>query len=225
MHPVRRTPLQGNGKRETFLTRDTLFTLLRDGIVHVVSENYDYKTEPYYTILNYESQGIEVRPSSRAVLDAYVVPICLERAERAGIRVCEWGISQGYVPLPAIIYGLNYFATTSDLFLVRDAMNAREVIKHVTNKGKYPFCYQKLPEEREIHTCPAIFGKTVKSCSRVADIADRIYDIFGIPLVRMTMVRTGNEFALSSLSPMPYSQMSEGERSVLSAHLRHQEFL
>ncbi|WML66590.1 MAG: hypothetical protein METHP_00026 [Methanoregula sp. SKADARSKE-2] len=103
-------------------------------------------------------------------------------------------------------------------------MNAREVIKHVTNKGNIPSAIRSFLK-REIHTCPVIFGKTVKSCSRVADIADRIYDIFGIPLVRMTMVRTGNEFALSSLSPMPYSQMAEGERSVLSAHLRHQEFL
>lgn len=151
VHPARRTPLQGNGKRESLLTRDTMFTLSRDGIVHVVSENYYYKAEPYYTILNYENRGIEVRPLSRAVLDAYVVPICLERAERAGIRVCEWGISQGSVPLPAILYGLNYFATTSDFFIVHDTVNAKEVIKHVTNKGKYPFCYQKLPEDREPH--------------------------------------------------------------------------
>jgi hypothetical protein len=131
--------------------RDTLFTLIRDGIVHVVSENYDYKTEPYYTILNYETQGIEVRPSSRAVIDAYVVPICLERAARAGIRVREWGISQGYVPLPAIIYGLNYFATTSDLFLVQDAMNAGEIIKHSPTRENIPSAIRSfLKRERSI---------------------------------------------------------------------------
>ncbi len=222
--PARRTS-HSPGKREIILTRDTLFTLSRNSVVHMISESYYYKTEPYYTILDYENKGITVQPSTRAVLDAYVVPVCLERAKRAGIPVCEWGISQGYVPLPSIIYGLNYFATASDFFIVRDVGGAKEAIKHVTNKGKYPFCYQKLPEDAEIHSCPAIFGKTAGSCSRVADRADGIYSLFGIPLVRMTMVKTGNDFLLSSLSPMLYSQMSEGEQSLLSAHLKHQEFL
>ena len=74
-----------------------------------------------------------------------MVPMCLERAKLPGIPVAEWGISQGFVPLPAIIYGLNYFATSADFFLVTDGEKAKEVIAHVTNKGKYPFCYQKIP--------------------------------------------------------------------------------
>jgi hypothetical protein len=153
------------------------------------------------------------------------VPVCLERSRLAGIPVCEWGISQGYVPLPAIIYGLNYFATSSDYFVVHDTARAKEAIGHITNKGKYPFCYQKIAEDAEICSCPAIFGKTVESGASVAQIAEDVYRLFALPLVRMNMVKTGSGLALSSLSPMPYSKLSDGERSLLLAYLKNQEFL
>ena len=218
-------PRRTNNHREPGLLRDSLHILVRDGIYYVISEDYSYKTEPYYTILNYELGGKPVRPASSAVLDAYVVPICLERAKFAGIPVCEWGISQGYVPLPAIIYGLNYFATSADFFVVREDGKAKEVVAHVTNKGKYPFCYQKIPPDATVHSCVSIFGRTADSCAAIAGLAEKIYQLFSIPLVTMVFVKTGNEYLLSSLSPTKYSRISGDERALLTAYLSHQEFL
>jgi hypothetical protein len=214
-----------NSHHETGLLRDSLHVLERDGICHVISEDYSYKTEPYYTILSYELSGKNVRPTSSAVLDAYVVAICLERAKHAGIPVAEWGISQGYVPLPSIVYGLNYFATSADFFLVTDDEKAKEVIAHVTNKGKYPFCYQKIPPGATIHSCVSIFGRTTCSCPAIAGLAEKIYQLFSIPLVTMVFVKTGDEYRLSSLSPAKYSRISGDERALLTAYLAHQEFL
>jgi hypothetical protein len=214
-----------NGRRETGLLRDSLHILERDGIFHVISEDYSYKTGAYYTILNYELSGKDVRPASGAVLDAYIVPMCLERAHRAGIPVCEWGISQGYVPLPSIIYGLNYFATSADLFVVRDDMKAKEVVTHVTNRGRYPFCYQKITAETTVHACVSIFGRTADSCAAIAGLAEKLYRLFSIPLVTMVVARSGDEYLLSSLSPARYSRISGDERALLSAYLSHQEFL
>jgi hypothetical protein len=214
-----------NGHRETDLLRDSLHVIERDGIFHVIGEDYSYKTEPYYTILNYELDGKNVRPASSAVLDAYIVPICLERANLAGIPVCAWGISQGYVPLPSIIYGLNYFATSADFFLVMDDAKAKEVITHVTNKGKYPFCYQKIRADTTVHSCVSIFGRTAGSCAPIARLAEKIYQLFSIPLVTIVFAKTGDEYLLSSLSPTKYSQISADERALLTAYLSHQEFL
>jgi hypothetical protein len=211
--------------RESVLLKDSLFVLKRKDVYHIISESYYYKTDPYYTILRLELEGKKVEPSSSAVLDAYVIPICLERAASAGIPICEWGISQVYVPLPAILYGLNYFSTTLDYFIVDDSRKAKDVIKHITNNGKYPFCYQRYPDGAEIHTCTAIFGLTVGACTTVADYASRIYEIFRIPLVKLVFVNTGGTFALSSLSPTRYAQLSDGERALLSAYLSNQEFL
>lgn len=214
-----------NGHHENGLLRDSLHILERQGVSHVISEDYSYKTESYYTILSYELAEKNVRPASSAILDAYVVAICLERAKLAGIPVAEWGISQGYVPLPSIIYGLNYFATSADFFLVTDSEKAKEVIAHVTNKGKYPFCYQKIPPGATIHSCVSIFGRTTDSCAAIAGHARKIYELFSIPLVTMVFVKTGDEYRLSSLSPTKYTRISGDERALLTAYLSHQEFL
>lgn len=212
-------------RKEPGMTRDSLFVVRRDDTYHVISEDYAYKTEPYYTILSHEMEGKKVRPSSSAVLDAFVVPVCLERLRYAGIPVCDWGISQAYVPLPSILYGLNYFATSSDHFLVSDNDQAKETVKHITNKGKYPFCYQKIDAGATVHTCTAIFGQTIDSCNAVARFAGQIYDIFGIPLVSMVFVKTGKDFALSSLAPVQYNHLTGEERALLAAYLEKQEFL
>lgn len=223
--PARQSPRGTAARREPSLSRDALFTIWRDHALHVVSGNYTYKTEPYYTILRLEMEGKTVLPTSASVLDAYVVPVCLERAHLAGIPVCEWRISQGYTPLPAILYGLNYYATAAEYAVVRDTVKAKEFVKHITNRGKYPFCYQELGECAEIGSCTAIFGRTAGDCSRVAELAQRVYDLFRIPLVTIVYVRYGDQHLLSSLSPVRYSHLSDEERSILSAYLAQQEFL
>jgi hypothetical protein len=215
---------RANGHHENGLLRDSLHVLERDGVWYVISEDYSYKSEPYYTILSHELSGKNVRPASSTVLDAYVVPICLERARLAGIPVAEWGVSQGYVPLPSIIYGLNYFATSADFFEVRDGKEAKEVIAHVTNKGKYPFCFQKISADATVRSCTSIFGRTTDSCPAVAGLAEKIYRVFSIPLVTLVFVRTKKACLLSSLAPARYSRMSGDERALLTAYISRREF-
>jgi len=212
-------------RREPALTKDALYVIWKDHGYHVVAESYFYKTEPYYTILSLEYRGEVVKPSSRAVLEAYVIPVCLERVRARGIPVCDWGISQAYVPLPALIYGLNYYATNAEYAVVRDNSAAKERIRHITNNGKYPFCFQKFPEGGEIAEYTAIFGKTVDPRPDVAACASAVYDLFGLPLVRMIFIRHDGSCLLSSLSPVHYSRLDEQERAILAAHICSQEFL
>jgi hypothetical protein len=129
------------------------------------------------------------------------------------------------VPLPVILYGINYFAVTSEFFVAYDNEGAKEAVNHITNRGKYPFCYQKLVENAEICQCTAIFGKVIGQNDAVAYMAEKIYDLFSIPLVQIVFVRNGEGCALSSLSPVRYSRLSNDERSLLEAYLSHQEFL
>jgi hypothetical protein len=211
-------------KRDATLVLDSPLIIRRGGRYHVISEDYGYKTESYYTILSHELEGKTVLPSSHAVLDAFVVPVCLERAQRAGIPVCDWGVSQAYVPLPAVLYALNYFATTSEYVVVEDNDQAKDAIKHITNKGKYPFCYQKLSDGAVITGCTAIFGRTCETGNAFAGYAKKIYRLFGIPLVRMVFVRTGDETALSSLSRVRYNHLTGPEQALLSACCGKKEF-
>lgn len=223
--PGRKSPGRSGGKRESPFSHAPFISLRRDAATHIVSESYVYKTETYYEILRHELEGQTVHPSSRAVLDAYVVPLCLVKARQAGIPVCDWGISQGYTPFPAVLYGLNYFATASDYYVVSDNEQAKETVRHITNRGKYPFCYQVLEDGATLHTCTAIFGRTTGSCSGIAGIAQAVYDLFGIPLVSLVLTGGKDGHRLSSLAPVKYSRLTDPERRLLADYLNHQEFL
>ncbi|MCX6686820.1 MAG: hypothetical protein NT112_00290 [Methanoregula sp.] len=84
-------------KRDNALLKNSLFVIKRNDTHHIISENYYCKTEPCYTILQHELEGKKVEPTSSAVLDAYVIPICLSRAASAGIPICEWVYSFGMI--------------------------------------------------------------------------------------------------------------------------------
>lgn len=206
-------------KRHTIPKKNIMYTLNRNGTVYIINESYFYKTEPYYTIVQNEFEGIRTVPSSSAVLDAYIVPICLEKARMAGIPVCEWVVSYAYITLPAIVYGLNYFSTPSEHFVVKDFTSAKKAIKHVTNYGKYPFCYQKISDEAEVAVYNSIFGRTIDCSDEIETLAEKIYAVFNIPLVSLVLVRDLGGYRLSSLAPVMYSQLSEKERDLMKSIL------
>jgi hypothetical protein len=213
---MRNTRLQSGG---TYLVR-------REERIHVVSEDYGYKTGSYYTILSREIAGEPVDPDSRSVLDAAVVPVCLERAARARIPVADCLISQSCAPdLPAVLYGLNYFSCTSEFSVVRSREAEKEVVRHLTNNGKYPYCCQPLSETAEVIPVIAVFGKIAGDEPGVRDIAERLYAEFRIPLMTLVLIREGESRVLSSITPTRYSSLSPAERSLLQAYLANQEFL
>ena len=58
------------------------YTIRRDGRLHVISEQYGYKTEPYYAILSHELKGEEVCLSAIAPARYPALPA----AERSLLR-------------------------------------------------------------------------------------------------------------------------------------------
>ena len=201
------------------------YLIRRDGCTHVVSENYSYKTETYYLLLSRELNGEPIAPDSRSVLDAYVVPICLERAAGVGVPVAECIISQSCGRIPAVFYGLNYFSCSSEFTAVHTMDGEKEVIRHITNGGKYPFCFQPIDETATLIKAHAIFGKCLGCEKELGDYADQIYQEFRIPLISMVFIESEGTYSLSSLAPTRYSALTPGEKSLLRAYLSHQEFL
>jgi len=209
-------PVKKNGNR--LLRRDLIHEKVRRDLTYIISEEYSYKTEAYYRILTLEMEGRKTVPSTRDLLEAYVVPVCLTRAKGAGIPVCEWGISDDRVPVPSILYGISYFADPSEYSLVRDIETADPVIKYITGNGKYPFCYQPVPETADIVSCVAIFGRTSDAPEPLAGLAAQVYRLFRIPLMEVISVFT-DTYRLSSLTPVRYSTLSRTEKGILEGIL------
>jgi hypothetical protein len=194
-------------------------------MVYLVAENYSYKSEAYYSILAREIGGQRVAPGTVSILDAFVVPICLERAHLEGIRVAEYSISQSCIPVPAVIYGLNYFACTSHFEVLQDDSQAREMVRHVTNSGKYPFCSQRIDQGTKIERTISIFGRVASHDQGMGDMAAQVWECFRIPLVEIVCLSSSEGLFLSSLCPVRYSHLSKVEKAILKACLSGQEFL
>ncbi|WP_369425248.1 RimK-like ATPgrasp N-terminal domain-containing protein [Methanothrix sp.] len=191
----------------------------RDGHRRIVAEDYYYKSDTYYRILSSEVSGEEVIPSSRELLEAFVVPVCLEKARGAGMPVCSWEISYGYTPIPAIVYGINYFSDPAEYSILRDEWVARQVIRHITNNGKYPFCYQPISQEAEVYSIVSILGSTTQADAESKELAEKVYRIFRIPLVNIVLVREGSTSYLSSLSPVKYFKLTKDESKLLKERM------
>ena len=208
-------------RKDRFLKEDSIFTVSMDDSMHVVSENHFYKSEAYYTAVRSEMNGINTVPSSGQVIEAYVVPICLEKAKLSGIEVSDWEISYQYASTPCVIYGLNYFSTPSEFFVVKDEETAKDIIKHVTNKGKYPFCYQKMAQGANIVIVTSVFGNVVENNDPevVKMIAD-VYRLFKIPLFSAVLFEHDGKYSLSSMGPVRYSKLTVREKHLLGEYLQ-----
>lgn len=202
-------------KKNDIIRKGMIYKIVRNGVTYLVGEDYFYKTEPYYEIVENENSGRIVFPSSMAVLDAYIVPICLQKAKLSGIPVCDYKISSGYISIPSIIYGLNYYANPSNYFIVKENSNAKEAVGHISHNGKYPFCYQKIKESSETVVYTSIFGKTKSLVPELKYIAEKIYKTFKIPLLNILVVNIDGEYRLSSLMSVRYSKIDESEKEHL----------
>jgi hypothetical protein len=203
----------------TGLKKDTIYEKVEGDITFLVSDNYFYKSETYYRIVHYEIEGKRAIPSSKDLIEAFVVPICLEKARLQGIRVCPWEVSYGYAPLPSIAYGIHYYSDPGEYSILRESEVAREVIHHITNHGRYPFCYQHITESSEVFPVVAIFGETTEEEPELKHLVRRLYSVFKVPFISVTVVWDGEHFTLSSLSNARYSKLSPEDRSLLRHHL------
>jgi hypothetical protein len=189
--------------------------IMRDGREHLVSESYFYKTEAYYTIVTSELEGRDITPSSREVVEAFVVPVCLMKAEMAGIPVCEWEISYAYAPVPSILYGINYFSDPADYIILNNPQTAGELVTHITNKLRYPFCYQKIEDPAQVVSTLCAFGRISAGDPAMTSIADQIYRCFHIPLFTIVLVRNEGGYLLSSLTPFKFAKLSNRDRQLI----------
>jgi hypothetical protein len=201
------------------LKKDTIYEKVEGDTTFFVSDNYFYKSETYYRIVHQEIEGKRAVPSSKDLIEAFVVPICLEKARMHGIRVCSWEVSYSYAPLPSIAYGIHYYSDSAEYSILRESEVAREVIHHITNHGRYPFCYQPIADSSEVFSLIGIFGETTEDQPELRHLAQSIYTAFQIPFLSLTVVWDGNTYTLSSLSNAKYSKLSPDDRVLLRSCL------
>ena len=185
-----------------------------------VAGDYEYMGVGYYASEMYETDGKPVHPTTQEAVDAYVVPVCLEKARLAGIRVPEFHLTNGYFEPPVIVDTVNPFMQRSSV--VRSASAQPRVAASLTRHQTYAICCQVLPDGARVTTFRAIMGWSPSP--RYRELAAQVWEVMRIPVVTVrTIVTADGEPLLSAISPLPYKELTQAERKRLDARLTWQE--
>ncbi len=185
------------------------------GIVNLAG-NYNYLETGYYTSLDLEADGVEIHPTCKEALDAYITPLMLEKARLHDVPVPEWYITNGYFEPPVIIDTINPFMTRHSI--VERQGHVDRVAKSMTRNFKYAICCQEIPHEATIGTFRAVLGWSVVPAHR--PLAEALWKIFRIPLaVVRTIQLADNQILLSDIDPLPFQKLNNRERFYLQKRI------
>ena len=151
----------------------------------LLSGNYEYMTEGYFECQDAELAGrAGVMPTCADALDAYVVPIALEKAAKAGIAVPEWILTHEYFPVPAVCYGVNPFSRRHEL--VTDESARRAVARRLTSNFRYSMCCELVTPDARLAEFRMVCGRTTSP--EFAGWADRVFSVFRVPLATVRVI-------------------------------------
>lgn len=185
--------------------------------VFLLHGDYEYLSEGYYAAVEVELHGLTALPSCADVLDAYNVPVALERVRQAGLPVPEWYLTNDTMKPPAVIYGVHPFARA--FRVVYEPQEAWIAARQLSRQGKYLLCYQRLPVHARLIEVELILDRTPETA--YAWWAEQLYGLFHLPLAKLRLIETpdGQTF-FSALERLPRSRLSTKSRKLLQERLQ-----
>jgi len=172
--------------------------------------DYRFMSEGHYGSLEAEISGVRAFPTIKEALDAYVVPLCLQRAEAAGIPVPEHYVTNDLFEPPCIVYPINPFMKKHSV--VYKAGHVRRIAKSMTRNFKYAICVQKISEDVAIREYRCVLGTT--SCDELTAIASKVWETFHLPLCKLRIIEN-DELMLSAIEPLPLQELGPKELKLL----------
>jgi RimK-like ATPgrasp N-terminal domain len=167
----------------------------------------------YYDSLDAELSKLEVIPSTQEALDAYVVPIAMEKAKLNGLAVPQYEIIIDKLPPPPMMaYPVNPFFSKGELITEKENLEQRR--KALSMTGKYAVLCQKLVGDYRVDVVRCIMGKTLNDAYE--DFAKEVFRIFRIPLMRIRVIVVAKEYQLSAIETLPYDDLTLNEKKLLS---------
>jgi hypothetical protein len=177
--------------------------------VNIIGD-YRYMSEGHYGSVEAEIAGVKVYPTIKESLDAYVVPLCMERASTAGISVPEHYITNDIFEPPCIVYPMNPFMKRHSV--VYKSGHVKRIAKSMTRNFKYAMCVQKITDDVAIREYKCVMGNT--TCDAVQDIAGKVWDLFHLPICNIRVIEDG-KMMLSAITSCPLHELGSRELKLL----------
>jgi hypothetical protein len=172
--------------------------------------DYRYMSEGHYGSVEAEIAGVKVYPTIKESLDAYIVPLCMERARVANIPIPDHYISNDIFEPPCIVYPINPFMKKHSV--VYKAGHVKRIAKSMTRNFKYAICVQKITEDVAIREYKCVMGTT--TCDEVQDIASKVWELFHLPICNLRVIEDG-KIMLSAIEPLPLHELGPKELKLL----------
>lgn len=206
-----RTTIEASARRNNYIA----YFAEGDCLVNLAGR-YDYLELPYYISQDLEASGKKVYPSCGEMLDAYITPLFLEKARKAGLKIPEYYITNGYFEPPVVVYPINPFM--QKFSIVRKAGRKTGMAKSMTRNYTYAVCCEEIPEGAEIRHFRSVLGWSTSR--RYRDLSRNIWEAFRIPLagIRLLVLESG-ETLLSDLFQLTFESLNQRELAWLAERI------
>lgn len=175
--------------------------------------DYGYLSDGYYASLDAELAGERMLPTPEEALDAYVVPILMDKARGAGIAVPEATLVTDRFPAPPFVaWPVNPFSTKGELILDAATLAARR--GGLTYAGKYAVVCQRLTHDDRMDTARVVLGRC--AVPELAELAAACFRALRLPAMRLRVVVSIEAYRLAAVEPLPFATLTPEERGWLS---------
>jgi hypothetical protein len=186
-----------------------------------LNTDYRYLKTGYYVSMHAEVLGNPVIPSTESIIDASRTPILLLKASKAGIPTLPYLMTDSVKQIttqfafPVVVFAVNPFSYEG-YKIAGNRSSLYRAVKSLSMNYKFAVCVQPL--KGEMLSFKAIFGKCER-IGEVAQISERVYDTFKIPICKLHVQTIGGKAYLCGLQPLRIEEVFPSDLETVSTEI------
>ena len=186
-----------------------------------LSTDYRYLKTGYYVSMHAEVLGNPVIPSTENIIDASRTPILLLKASKAGIPTLPYLMTDSVKQIttqfafPVVVFAVNPFSYEG-YKIAGNRSSLYRAVKSLSMNYKFAVCVQPL--KGEMLSFKSIFGKC-EHAGEVAQISERVYDTFKIPICKLHVQTIGGKAYLCGLQPLRIEEVFPSDLETVSTEI------
>jgi len=183
-----------------------------------LNNDYRYLKTAYYVSMHAEVLGNQVIPTTESIIDASRTPLLLLKASKAGIPTLPYLVASSVKQIvteygfPVVVFAVNPFCY--DGFKTAQNRSALyRAVKSLSMNYKFSVCVQPL--RGEMLTVKSFFGKT-EIHDAVGKVAEKVYEVFKLPMCKLHVQLVGSEAYLCGLQPLKTEEIAPADLKLVS---------
>jgi hypothetical protein len=187
-----------------------------------LTNDYRYLKTGYYVSLHAEVLGNNVIPSCENIIDSSRTPILLLRAQRAQIPTMPFLVTDSVkkiideVGLPVVVFAVNPFIYEG-YQIAKNKSALYRAMKSLGMNYKFTVCAQPL--KGQLLSVKSVFGKTDGADKQISALAQKVYELFRIPLCKLHVQKAEEKAFLCGLEPLKETELSKTDLELISKEI------